>query len=135
MAQKTITLHKNQGYGKELANLARMYENDMKYRGEQDSFDFKLAIFLDHCERADIPDHIRAKAYPTMLSGAALNHYYANIASNKQPRDFNVMYYTTQNYSEGGEYKRTRLARWDDLNLGLVIKENAGNQRKNVFRS
>lgn len=116
----------NQSYGKELANLARMYDNEMKYRGEQDSFDFKLAIFLDHCERADIPDHIRPKAYLTMLSGAALNHYYANIASNNHPRDFDVMCRTTQNYFEGAEYKRSRLARWDELNLGLIIKENAG---------
>lgn len=60
-----------------------------------------------------------------MLSGAALNHYYANIASNKQPRDFDVMCHTTQNYFEGAEYKRSRLARWDELSLGLVIKENA----------
>ena len=51
----------DQGYGKELANLARMYDNEMKYRGEQDSFEFKLAIFLDDCERAGIPDCIRVK--------------------------------------------------------------------------
>ena len=79
----------------------------MKYCGEHYSFEFKLAIFLDHCERADIPDHIQAKAYPTMPSGAALNHHNANIASNKQPHDFDVMCHTTQNYFEDAEYKRS----------------------------
>ncbi|KHJ30968.1 hypothetical protein EV44_g3978 [Erysiphe necator] len=119
-------LSQDYGYGKEPSNLARIYDNEMKYRGEKDCFDFKLAIFIDHCERADIQDHIRAKAYPTVLGGVALSHYYGNIASNKQPRDFDVMYHTTQNYLEGTEYKTSRLARWDELNLELVIKENVG---------
>jgi hypothetical protein len=31
-----------QGFGKELANLAKMYTEDSKYIGENDNFDFKI---------------------------------------------------------------------------------------------
>jgi hypothetical protein len=34
-------------YGKELANLAKLYTNKYKYSGKNDNFDFKLIIFID----------------------------------------------------------------------------------------
>ena len=36
-------------YGKELANLAKLYTDESKYSGENDNFDFKLTIFMDLC--------------------------------------------------------------------------------------
>ena len=36
-------------YGKELANLAKLYTNKSKYSGKNDNFDFKLIIFIDLC--------------------------------------------------------------------------------------
>src|SRR5438046_6649327 len=69
----------SQGIGKELANLAKMYTEDNKYSGENDNFDFKLVIFHDLCNRADIPQKARIKAYPTMLHSLALDHYYTNL--------------------------------------------------------
>jgi len=36
-------------YGKELANLAKLYTNESKYSGENDNFNFKLTIFTDLC--------------------------------------------------------------------------------------
>lgn len=66
-------------YGKELANLAKMYTDESKYSGENDNFDYKLVIFNDICSRVDIPDNIKAKAYLMMLRGLALDHYYSSI--------------------------------------------------------
>jgi hypothetical protein len=34
-------------YGKELANLAKLYINKAKYSCKNDNFDFKLTIFID----------------------------------------------------------------------------------------
>ena len=68
-----------QGIGKELANLAKMYTEDNKYSGENDNFDFKLVIFHDLCDRADVPQETRIKAYPTMLRGLALDHFYTSL--------------------------------------------------------
>ena len=42
-------------YGKELANLAKLYTNKSKYSSENNNFNFKLTIFTDLCQKADIP--------------------------------------------------------------------------------
>jgi hypothetical protein len=92
-----------QGHGKELANLARLYTDDMKYSGENDNFNFKLTMFHDLCNRADIPNHVKTKAFPTMLRNLALDYYYANIV-NKQ-LDFDGICNAITNYFKGPEYK------------------------------
>ena len=52
---------------------------DNKYSGEDDNFDFKLIIFYDLCSKADVPQEAKAKAYPIMLRGLVLDHYYTNL--------------------------------------------------------
>ncbi len=52
---KSIGLMRTEsGHGKELANLAKLYTDEAKYSGENDSFSFKLTIFHDMCDRADV---------------------------------------------------------------------------------
>jgi hypothetical protein len=34
-------------YGKELANLAKLYTDKSKYSGKNNNFNFKLTIFID----------------------------------------------------------------------------------------
>jgi hypothetical protein len=36
-------------YSKELANLAKLYTNELKYSSKNDNFNFKLTIFTDLC--------------------------------------------------------------------------------------
>ncbi len=67
------------GHGRELSNLAKIYTDDAKYSGRNDSFTFKLAIFHDICSRADVPTEAKMKAFPTMLKGLALDNYSSNI--------------------------------------------------------
>ncbi|KHJ35289.1 putative glycosyl [Erysiphe necator] len=110
-------------YARELVNLSNMYEPDLKYRGDDDSFDFELNIFLELCEKSGLPEEIYAKAYSTMLTGPALTHYYS-ITSNGHRKNFNKLSTATRDYFEGPETKRNRSARWESLNLPLVIAEN-----------
>jgi hypothetical protein len=42
-------------YSKELANLAKLYTDEAKYSGKNNNFDFKLIIFIDLCQKANIP--------------------------------------------------------------------------------
>jgi hypothetical protein len=56
------------GHGRELATLAKLYTDEAKYSGENDSFSFKLTIFHDISRRAGVPPEARLKAFPTMLS-------------------------------------------------------------------
>ncbi|MCJ1422270.1 hypothetical protein MMC29_000150 [Sticta canariensis] len=41
------------GSGRKTSNLVKMYTDEAKYSGEDDSFTFKLSIFHDICARAD----------------------------------------------------------------------------------
>ena len=36
-------------YGKELANLAKLYTDESKYSGKNNIFNFKLTIFINLC--------------------------------------------------------------------------------------
>ena len=48
----------------------------MKYGGEPfDSLSYKYTIFMDLCDRADVPQGALLKAFPTMLKGLALDYY------------------------------------------------------------
>ena len=122
--EQPLDQQQQQGHGKELANLARLYTDDMKYSGENDNFDFKLTMFHDLCNRADIPDHVKMKAFPTMLRSLALDYYYANIV--KQQLDFDGICNAITNYFEGPEYKRSVLSKWNSTSLRSVINGNAG---------
>ena len=52
---------------------------DNKYSGEDDNFDFKLTIFHNLYNKANIPQEAKVKAYPIMLHSLVLDHYYTNL--------------------------------------------------------
>lgn len=52
----------------------------MKYSNKNNSFIFKLTIFHDICARGDISHKMKFKAFPAILTGLALDHYYSNIS-------------------------------------------------------
>ena len=60
-----------------------MYIKESKYKGNRDSFNFKLIIFHNIYRRADILYKAKAKAFPIMLKGLALNFFYLNNTINK----------------------------------------------------
>ena len=108
-------------YGKELANLTKLYIDEFKYSGENDNFDFKLTIFTDLCQKADILKQEFSQAYSTILRGLALDHYYTNLKSNPLSVPFNKLYEAIRNYFEGPEYKRDILTQWNAIKLRTVI--------------
>ena len=71
------------GYRRELSIIIKIYIEESKYGGNRDSFDFKLAIFYNICRRTNIPHKAKAKVFPTMLKGLALDFYYLNNTINK----------------------------------------------------
>ena len=73
----------SKGYGRELNIIIKIYTKESKYGGNRDSFDFKLTIFHDIYRRANVPHEAKAKAFPIMLKGLALNFYYLNNTINK----------------------------------------------------
>jgi hypothetical protein len=59
----------------------KVYPDDAKYTGENDNFQFKLTMFTNICQQADIPHEVALKAFPIMLKGLALDYYYSNFRS------------------------------------------------------
>ena len=76
-------------YGWEFNTIIKIYieENkyteENKYRGNRDSFNFKLAIFHNICGCVNILYKAKAKAFPTMLKGLVLDFFYLNNTINK----------------------------------------------------
>ena len=71
------------GYRQELGIIIKIYIEESKYRGDRDSFNFKLAIFYNIYRHANIPHKAKAKAFLIMLKGLVLNFYYLNNTINK----------------------------------------------------
>ncbi len=70
------------GHEKELANLAKLYIDEAKYSHENDSFSFKLTIFHDMCDRADVLQSAKLKTFLIKLKDLALDYYYSNMFTN-----------------------------------------------------
>ena len=68
---------------KEVSMVAKIYTDDQKYSGVDDSFDFKLTIIHDICNRSGLPPEGYMTAFPTMLKGLAQAHYYNCSLSGK----------------------------------------------------
>ncbi len=102
-----------------------MYIDEAKYRGKNDSFTFKVTIFHDICARADVPHEIKLKAFPTMLTGLALDYYYPNVSISTSVTldEFSDL---IQTYFEGVEYRRNVLSRWNMITLKSIMEKNEG---------
>ena len=122
-----------QGYGRGLSNLAKMYTEESKYSGENDNFDFKLTVFHDICSRADVPEEAKARAFPTMLHGLALDYYYSNVAISTRILTLDDICRSIRAYFEGAEYKQGILARWNSRILKSVWTRMKGSQWRNVY--
>ena len=71
------------GYRQELNIIIKIYIEESKYRGNRDSFNFKLVIFYNIYGRTNILYKTKAKAFPIMLKGLILNFFYLNNIINK----------------------------------------------------
>jgi hypothetical protein len=99
-----------------LINLTKMYTDEQKYGGEMDSFVFKYNVFKDMCARAGIHDTLYVRAFPTMLKGTALNHYFTCILD-PTINTIAKMSQAIQSHFKGPEYQRNNLTKWNDITL------------------
>ena len=96
------------GYGKELANTAKLYTDDQKYSNISGNFNFKLTIFYNICNRANILFNTYFKALSFMLIGLALNHYYNNKLA---ILIFNKAYHQFYSFFKGLKLERQTLSK------------------------
>jgi hypothetical protein len=97
---------------KELANLIKLNKNEVKYSDENDSFSFKLTVFHDMCDRADVSQSAKLKAFLTMLKDLAFDYYYSNMFINSMIFIiFHEICFSMRNYFEDVEYRRDILSK------------------------
>ena len=101
-------------YSREIAAIIKTYIEEQKYDGHNDSFDFKLNIFHDICDRSGLPTIGYAKAFPTMLKGLALTHYYN---SGLRTYAFKAACDHVRNFFKGPEYYQKNLIIWNSITL------------------
>ncbi len=111
---------------KMLSDFSRMITEDMKYSGENDYFDLKYNAFINTCERTNLPRNMRSRAYPAMLKGAAIQHYYNSIVPSGNT-NFDAAVLATRNYFEGPERQRRIYNEWSNLTLQQVMTETSKN--------
>jgi len=80
--------------------------DEQKWDGGNSSFDQKLTIFYDICERVELPKEAIMKAFPTMLKGLALDYFYNNHMSKDS---FDYVSTHLRGFFEGPGYQRRNL--------------------------
>jgi hypothetical protein len=108
-------------YGKEIGIVAKIYTEEQKYGGIDESFDYKLKIFYDICKRAGLPNTAYIDAFPTMLKGLAQDHFYNHDLSE---RPFDQACTHLRNFFEGPGYYRKNLDEWNATTLASIVQEN-----------
>ena len=98
-----------------------MYSDEIKYSGENDSWNFKLIIFHDMCARAKVPEAAKLMALPIMLKGLVLDYYYSNVAVRRLALNFVQACVLINAYFEGAEYKRNVLVKWNAIFFRSVM--------------
>ncbi|KAI1005023.1 hypothetical protein K3495_g3196 [Podosphaera aphanis] len=102
--------------------MEKIYTEEQKYSGTNDSFDFKMRIFYDICNRADVPHEAYLKALPTMLKELALDINYINELCSMSFQNATAH---LRNYFQGPEFQRKDLSEWNSITLKTVIVANS----------
>ncbi|RKF77018.1 hypothetical protein GcM3_075033, partial [Golovinomyces cichoracearum] len=79
--EERISKYNPYGYSKELSNIKKLYDNETKYSGNGDTFDYKFDIFLRNCENADVSASALEIAFPIMLREEAFDYYHGFYSS------------------------------------------------------
>jgi hypothetical protein len=126
--EPTLTIQPSSG-AKLISEIAKIYTDEQKYNGTNSSFDHKLTIFLDICQRVELPQTALMKAFPTMLKGLALDHFYSNQLPQ---RSYTEACANIRNFFEGPGYHRCNLDKWNSITLASI---SAGNPDKSTFEN
>ena len=100
-----------------------MYIENKKYNGEDDNFNFKFTIFYYLYSRANISQEVKVKAYPIILRGLALDHYYTNLKNITITLSFNQICDATCHYFKGPKYRRGILGQWNSITLRSIMSK------------
>jgi hypothetical protein len=107
-----------------LLQLIKIYDKDLRYRGSEDSLDQCLVAFYDFCQVAMVEPNYHHRAFPTMLAGEAKTFYFDYVAN--QNYDFGTMVQLVRANFETEERARKIQLEWDTMTFGKIRQSNAG---------
>ncbi len=107
--------------GRLISDIAKIYTDEQKYDGTNGSFDHKLTIFTDICQRVELPEIALMKAFPTMLKGLAQDHFYNNQLSK---RTYEEACTNLRSFFEGPGFHRRSLDEWNSITLASITAKN-----------
>jgi hypothetical protein len=90
-----------------LANLSKIITDNQKYDGTGLALDYHMTIFYDLCYRVEIPRQAYLKAFPCILKGIALSHYYSAVLPTHGT--FKQTLSDMRRFFEGPAYSRQKL--------------------------
>jgi hypothetical protein len=102
---------------KQISEIARIVTDEQKYNGSNGSFDYKYTIFVDVCRRVGLPEDALARAFPVLLKGIALDHFYNNRLAERPLEEACMNIYS---FFEGPGYNRRNLVEWNNTDLMTI---------------
>lgn len=106
---------------KKIKEITRTYTQLQKYDGSNGSFEHKLTIFKDICERVDLPEAATMRAFPIMLKGLAQDHFYNTRLSKL---NFGEVCTDFRNFFEGPDFSTRQSDEWNNISLASVTLMN-----------
>ena len=103
----------------------KLYTEEKKYSREGNSFDYKYSIFINLCEKVELPCDIYLKAFSTILKGVMLKYYYIIYKPNPRMTQLVDLCNSIYNTFKEAEFKRSILMKWNVLLLHQVIEKNS----------
>lgn len=125
MIERDMNAYYGKNNAREVLSLIKMYTNESKYSGTNDSFAMKWKIFQRNCGHAGIQPSDMPEVFPYMLTGQALLHYQQN------EEQFSTMTCAEQaktmsSYFEGTRHRANLMHEWKSITLEDYIKANRG---------
>src|SRR6266702_504760 len=118
------------GWGKEISNTVKMYTEELKYNGINNSFNYKLTIFYNICNQSDILQEAYNKALLIILIGLALNQYFNSRLSNLLFKDTCKYLYS---FFKGPSSKHKNLSKWNAISLKTIMDKNTDKLTSNYL--
>jgi hypothetical protein len=105
-----------------VGEVSRQYKDDIRYNGTG-SFDYKLQIFQDVCNRVNFPRESLMKAFPIMLTGLAQETYYNQ---NLHLFAYEDAIARIRSYFESPVTQHAVLVEWNGVTLRSITLKNPG---------
>jgi hypothetical protein len=112
---------------KKITDLAKLYNDNMRYDGEMYILNMKLAIFYDCCRKVGLTSDQYHNAYSVMLKGRASVFYYDKLSVGDL--NFDQMIYRTRVHFETEENRQEYMKEWRALTFFEVVKRNPDKSR------